>query len=138
MMKSKWLVIPGILATAFVATCVTNAPAQEPSVALICRGPLNTYRTDGGKAINTPFKWAKQAASKENPGFGECAWFDRTPEPSEVKTGRDNAIHGALGPFDTLPVGTFGKICVTRATMTVRGVVRGDGANAPFVLPPFS
>src|SRR5262249_33690807 len=95
---------------------------------------------DGGKTIRTPFKWAKEAAGKTNPGAGECAWIDRLPEPTEVKTGRDNAIHGNLGPFDNLPVGTFGKICVTKENndIVVRGVVRGSGQNAPFVLPPFN
>ena len=134
----KWFAIPAVLMAGFVAVPVTNAPAQEPSVALICRGELRTNRTDGGKVVKTPFKWAKEAASKENPGTGECAWIDRTPLPSEIKTGPDNVINGNLGPFDNLPVGTFGKICVTRATLTVRGFVRGTGQTAPFILPPWS
>ena len=139
MIKSKWLGIPVILATGFVAVWVTNAPAQEPTAAMICRGELHTYRTEGGKVITTPFKWAKQPVDKENPGGGECAFMDRMPEPSEIKEGRDNALHGNLGPFDSLPVGTFGKFCVIKSTMTVRSVIRDTGhQTAPFVLPPFN
>ena len=134
----KWLAIPAVLVAGFAAVSVTNAPAQEPSVALICRGELRTNRTDGGKVVKTPFKWAKEAASKENPGTGECAWIDRTPLPTEIKTGPDNVINGNLGPFDNLPVGTFAKLCVTRATLAIRGVVRGTGPTQPFVLPPWS
>src|SRR5262245_45174428 len=139
MLKSKWLAISGV-ALCLGTISVTNVPAQETSVALFCRGPLNTFRSDGGRTIKTPFKWAKEAAGQENPGAGECAWVDRTPQSSEVKQGRDNAIVGNLGPFDNLPVGTFGKICITKANndLVVRGVVRGSGANAPFVLPPFA
>ena len=139
MIKSKWLGIPVILATGFVAVWVTNTPAQEPTAAMICRGELHTYRTEGGKVITTPFKWAKEVAGKENPGAGECAWFDRAPVPSEIKEGRDNALRGNVGPYDNLPAGTFGKFCVTRATMTVRSVVRSTGhQTAPFHLPPFT
>jgi hypothetical protein len=136
----KWLAISGASALCFVTVWVADAPAQQQTVALICRGPLLTFRTDGGKTITTPFKWAKDAASKEQPGAGECAWTDRTPQPTEVKEGKDNVVRGNLGPFDNLPVGTFGKFCVNRATndMMVRSFVRGSGQNAPFVLPPFN
>jgi hypothetical protein len=139
MIKSKWLGIPVLLATGFVAVWTTNTPAQEPAVAMICRGELRTFRTDAGKTITTPFKWAKEVAGKENPGAGECAWFDRAPLPTEQKTGRDNALHGNPGPFSDLPVGTFAKLCVDRSTMTIRSVVRSTGhQTAPFQLPPFN
>jgi hypothetical protein len=135
----KWLALPAVLMAGVAAVWVTNAPAQEPTVALMCRGELRTYRTDGGKVITTPFKWAKEVAGKENPGGGECAWFDRAPAPTEIKEGRDNALHGNLGPFSDLPAGTFGKLCVVRATMTVRSIVRSTGhQTAPFQLPPFT
>ena len=137
-MMIKWLAIPAVLTAGVAAVWVTNAPAQEPSVVLICRGELRTMRTDGGKVIKTPFKWAKEAAGKENPGAGECAWLDRTPLPAEIKTGPENVINGNLGPFDNLPAGTFAKLCVTRATVTMRGFVRGTTATAPFMLPPFT
>src|SRR4051794_5746814 len=79
MLKLSWLGIPVLLATGFVGVWVTQTTAQEPTVALICRGELRTLRSDGGKVITTPFKWAKQPVAKENPGGGECAWMDRMP-----------------------------------------------------------
>jgi hypothetical protein len=140
MIKSKWLAISGMSALCVGTIWVTSVPAQEPSTALFCRGPLTTLRSDGGKTVKTRFKWAKEAAGKANPGAGECAWADRIPEPAEIKQGPDNAITGNLGPFDTLPVGTYGKLCITKANdaLVVRSVIRGDGQNAPFVLPPFT
>src|SRR5262249_60379035 len=117
MIPSRWLVIPMTSALCIVGiwAAIDKAPAQGPSTALICRGPLATFRTDGGKLIRTPFKWAKQAAGKENPAAGECAWVDRTPEAAEIKPDNANAVVGNLGPFDNLPVGTFAKICVNKA-----------------------
>jgi len=138
------------IATVSVLCCIpvwvthAQAPAQQPSFALYCRGPLNTFRTEGGKMIRTPFKWAKEAATKENPGPGECAWADRPPQEPE-KPGGSGAIVGNLGPFDSIPVETIGKICVTRASSSgqndfiVREVVRQLGhETAPFHRPPFS
>src|SRR5438309_11791537 len=127
MRKSNWLAIPAAWVLCLGTVWVSNAqaPAQGPSYALYCRGQLDTARTDGGKVIKTPFKWAKEAATKENPGAGECAWADRPPQPE--KPGESGAIVGNLGPFDTLPVETYGKICVTRAStndVVVREVLR--------------
>ena len=143
MIKSRWLAIPGASVLCLVTVWVTNAqaPAQEPSLPLYCRGPLSTFRTAGGAIIKTPFKWAKEAASKANPGPGECAWADRPPQATEIKPADDNVMVGNLGPFDDLPVGTYGKICVFRATnndLVVRAVTRGTAQNAPFQNPPFS
>jgi hypothetical protein len=149
MIKSRWLVIiPGaVLMLCFGSVGVTTSPAlaAEASVPIYCHGPLSTYRTDGGKFIRTPFKWAKEAASKANPGPGECAFADRTPQPTEGKPGDENAIMGPLGPYDTMPVGTFGKICVVWAdagpnkNLIVREVIRGEDARlSPFHSPPFS
>ena len=141
-MKLRRLAIPAASVLSFVTVWAAGAqtPAQGPSDVLFCRGPLSTFRTDGGKTIRTPFKWAKEAATKANPGAGECAWADRAPEPAEMKTGPDNNITGNLGPFDNLPVGTVGKFCVYKANdvLMVRGVVRGTGPTAPFVEPPFT
>src|SRR5205085_12637398 len=101
MVKSRWLAIPGALVLCFGTVWVTNAqaPAQGPSVAVYCRGPLSTFRTEGGKVIRTPFKWSKEAATKENPGAGECAWADGPPQGIESKPGESSAIVGNLGPF---------------------------------------
>ena len=144
MFKSRWFAIAGASVVWFAADWVTNAqaPAQEPSFALYCRGPLNTFRTEGGKVIRTPFKWAKETAIKENPGAGECAWAERPPQATD-KPGEGGAIMGNLGPFDSVPVGTIGKICVTKASssndLIVRQVIRQLGhQTAPFHIPPFS
>src|SRR5712691_7724777 len=104
MIKSRWFAIAGASVLCFATVWVANAqaPTQEPSFALYCRGPLSTFRTEGGKVIRTPFKWAKEAATKENPGPGECAWADRPPQGTE-KPGDSSAIVGNLGPFDSIP-----------------------------------
>src|SRR4051812_47058382 len=93
MIKSRWLAIPGASMLCLGSVWAANSPAraEEASVPLYCHGPLNTYRAEGGKVIWTPFKWAKEAASKANPGPGECAFADRTPQESEIRTGEDKA-----------------------------------------------
>ena len=145
MIKSKWFTIAGASVLCFFATVWdTNAqaPAQDPSFAVYCRGPLRTFRTEGGKVITTPFKWAKEAATKANPGAGECAWADGPPQGIESKPGDTSAIVGNLGPFDSIPVGTIGKVCVTKANnndLVVREVIRQLGHETqPFHRPPFS
>ncbi len=147
MMKVRWFAIAGASVLGFAPVWFTSAQApaqqpsaQEPSLALYCRGPLSTFRTEGGKVIKTPFKWAKAAATKENPGAGECAWADLPIE----KPGGDSVILGNLGPFDNIPVGTIGKVCVTKAAgqsndLIVRQIVRQLGhETSPFHRPPFS
>jgi hypothetical protein len=150
MIKSRWLAIAGasVLCVGTVWIANAQAPAQGPSFAVYCRGPLSTFRTEGGKVIRTPFKWAKEAATKANPGAGECAWADGPPQGIENKPGDPGAIMGNLGPFDSIPVGTIGKICVTQASnpssgqnneLVVRQVIRQLGhETAPFHRPPFS
>jgi len=144
MIKSRWFAIAGASVLCFAAVWVANAqaPAQEPSFAVYCRGPLSTFRTEAGKVIRTPFKWAKEAATKANPGAGECAWADGPPQGIETKPGESGAILGNLGPFDSIPVGTIGKVCVSKASnndLVVRQVVRSLGhETAPFHRPPFT
>src|SRR5271167_3201768 len=118
MIKSRWFALAGalILCCASVWTTSAQTPAQEPSYPLYCRGPLSTLRTDGGKTIRTPFKWAKDSAIKERPGAGTCAWADSPPPGFEGKPGDSAALVGNLGPFDTMPVGTIGKFCVSKVS----------------------
>ena len=143
MIRFRWLAIVGASALSLAGGWVAaaQAPAQGPTFAIYCRGPLATFRTDGGKSIRTPFKWAKDAATKEQPGAGECAFPDRPPQGPE-KAGDTSAIVGNLGPFDNLPVGTIGKVCVARAgqnELMVREILRQLGhQTAPFHIPPFS
>ena len=145
MVKFGWFAIAGasVLCCAPVWVTSAQAPAQGPSFAIYCRGELKTFRTDGGKVIRTPFKWAKEAATKENPGAGECAWADSPPQGIETTPGESGAILGNLGPFDSIPVGTIGKVCVSKAStnneVVVRQVVRQLGhETAPFHRPPFT
>lgn len=149
MITLRWLAIAGALVLCAGMVEITNvqAAASGPSAALYCRGPLSTARTEGGKVIRTTFKWAKEAATKENPGPGECAWADHAPQGTE-KAGDTGSILGNLGPFDNLPPATFGKLCVSMADspspgqnddLVVRQIVRQLGhQTAPFHLPPFS
>ena len=145
MVKLSWLAIPVALALGCGSVWVANAQAPGSSYAVYCRGPLSTFRTEGGKVIRTPFKWAKQAATKENPGAGECAWADGTPQGIEAKPGDGGTLVGNLGPFDSMPVGTIGKVCVSKANsdanndFIVREILRQLGhETAPFHRPPFS
>ena len=140
----KWFAMAGAAVLSCAAGWAANAqaPAQGPSFAIYCRGPLSTFRTDGGRVIRTPFRWAKDAATKEQPGAGECALADRPPQEAE-KAGASSAMVGNLGPFDNLPVGTIGKICVSRAgqnnELVVREILRQLGhQTAPFHIPPFA
>lgn len=147
MITFRWFAIAGASVLCIAPVWVTNAqaPAQGPSFAVYCRGPLSTFRTEGGKVIRTPFKWAKEAATKQTPGPGECAWADGPPPGIESKAGDSGVIVGNLGPFDSTPVGTIGKICVSKASsgqnndLVVRQIVRQLGhETAPFHRPPFS
>src|SRR3954451_23056236 len=149
MIKSWWVTLAGASMLSIAAGCVVSAqtPSAETSFPLYCRGPLNTLRTDGGKLIKTSFKWAKEAAIKERPGAGQCAWADSTPQGFDSKPGADGVLVGNLGPFDTLPVGTVAKVCVTKAStasgqgsdLMVRQVLRQLGhQTSPYHIPPFS
>ena len=144
MSKTKWLAGLGFMLLSFgmVSATSAQAPSQGPSFAVYCRGPLSTFRTDGGKVITTPFKWAKQAAAKETPGASECAWAESAPQGFETKPGDNAAMIGNLGPFDSIPVGTIGKVCVSKASnneLAVRQVIRQLGhETAPFHRPPFT
>ena len=62
MFKSRWFAIAGASVVCFGTVWVANAqgPAQGPSYAVYCRGPLSTFRAEGGRVIRTPFKWAKE------------------------------------------------------------------------------
>jgi hypothetical protein len=143
MVKLRWFAVAGVAVLSVAPAWVTYAQAQEPPHAIYCRGPLKTFRTDGGKMVTTPFKWAKEAAMKENPGAGECAWADRAPQGNE-KPGDTSTIVGNMGPFDNIPVGTIGKVCVTKASgdsndLMVKQIVRQLGhETAPFHRPPFT
>jgi hypothetical protein len=144
MIRFKWLAIAGASVLSFGAGWMANAqaPAQGQTFAIYCRGPLSTFRTDGGTVIRTPFKWAKDAATKQQPGAGECALPDRPPQGPE-KAGDTSTIVGNLGPFDNLPVGTVGKVCVSRAgqnnELVVKEILRQLGhQTAPFHIPPLS
>ena len=143
MVKLRWFAVAGVAVLSAAPAWVAYAQAPEPPHAIYCRGPLSTFRTDGGKVVKTPFKWAKEAAMKENPGAGECAWADRAPQGNE-KPGDASTIIGNMGPFDNIPVGTIGKICVTKASgdskdLMVKQIVRQLGhQTAPFHVPPFT
>ena len=143
MLASRFAIVGALLC--FAAAWAPNAQAEEASFALYCRGPLKTLRSDGGKVIKTPFKWAKEVAVKERPGAGQCAWAAAAPPGIESKPGDGGTLVGNLGPFDTLPVGTIGKFCVSKANnaessdLIARQIVRQLGhQTSPFHIPPFT
>ncbi len=94
---------------------------------LYCRGPLVTT------GDSTPFKWASEGAGAQNPGPGECAWADRAPRGSEIKSGDSNTISGYLGSFANLPSGEYLEVGVfNNGDVLVATQVVGN------VKPPFS
>ena len=139
MIKSGWFAIAGVSVLCCSVSWMANA--QGPTFAIYCRGPLVTFRADGGKTIKTPFKWAKEAATKANPGAGECARPESTPQAPD-KAGDSGTIVGNLGPFDNLPVQTVAKLCVSKAgqnELMVREILRQLGhQTAPYHIPPLS
>ena len=144
MIRFRWLAIAGVSVLSLSAGWVAaaQAPAGGPAFAIYCRGPLATFRSDGGRVIKTPFRWSKDAATKEQPGAGECALPD-SPLAGPEKAGDTSTMVGNLGPFDNLPVGTIGKVCVTRTgqnnEFAVREILRQLGhQTAPFHVPPFN
>jgi xanthomonalisin len=96
---------------------------------LYCQGPLST------SSSLTPFKWAAQGAGAASPGPGECAWADRAPSGTEVKSGDSNTISGDLHQVASLAAGKYAEIGVyndpTTHDMVVTQIVG-------LVKPPFS
>ena len=96
---------------------------------LYCQGPLDT------KSGSTPFKWASKGAGAAPPGPGECAWADRGPRGTEIKSGDGNVIAGDLGEVKSLAAGKFAEIGVFNDPhthdMDLTQIVG-------FVKPPFS
>jgi subtilase family serine protease len=82
------------------------ALARADVFPLYCQGPLVT------KSGSTPFKWASKGAGAVAPGPGECAWADRGPRGTEIKSGDGNVIAGDLGEVKSLPAGKFAEIGV--------------------------
>jgi len=96
---------------------------------LYCQGPLTT--TSG----LTPFKWASQGAGAASPGPGECAWADRAPTGTEIKSGDSNVISGTLNSVANLAAGKFGEIGVYNDPTTHDMIVTQVVGK---VTPPFS
>jgi subtilase family serine protease len=96
---------------------------------LYCKGPLST------SSNSTPFKWAAQGAGAANPGAGECAWADRAPSGTEVKSGDSNTISGDLHQVTNLPAGKYAEIGVFNDPTTHDLVVT---QIVGLVTPPFS
>jgi hypothetical protein len=83
MFKSMWLAIPAAsvlcCVTVWVANAQAPAPAQGPSFAVYCRGPLSTFRTEGARSGHRS-SGRKKLLPRANPGAGECAWADGPPQ----------------------------------------------------------
>ena len=109
-----------------------NAMPRVSSYPLYCQGPLVT---SSGTTPLTPFKWASEGANDATPGPGECAWADRAPRGTEIKSGDGNVISGTLNQVANLPAGKFAEIGVyndpTSNDMVVTQIVG-------LVTPPFS
>lgn len=87
--------------------------ASESSFPLYCRGPLIT----SGAQTPTPttdFKWAAEGADAQPPSSGQCAWADRPPRGSEIRTGDSGEIFGYLNQFANLASGKYLELEVYR------------------------
>jgi hypothetical protein len=105
----------------------------QPSFPLYCQGPLVT---SGSLNPQTPFKWAKEGAGAANPGPGECAWADRGPRGTEIKSGDGNVISGILNQLANLGAGKFSEIGVYRDPNVSNDLVVTQLVG--IVTPPFS
>lgn len=95
-----------------IGLCVSqanNGLAIVSSYPLYCQGPLVT---SSGTNPLTPFKWSSEGAEDASPGPGECAWADRGPRGTEIKSGGGSVISGALNEVANLPAGEYAKIGV--------------------------
>ncbi len=110
-----------------------NMEASQPSYPLYCQGPL---KTSTAPTPLTQYKWASEGAGARAPDPGECAWADRGPRGTEIKSGDSNEIMGYLNQLANLPAGKYMEIGVYRDSnydndMMVTKIVG-------FVTPPFS
>jgi hypothetical protein len=104
-----------------------------PSFWFYCQGPLFT---NDASPQQTPFKWSPVGAGAKAPGPGECAWADRGPRGTEIKSGYSNVILGDLHQVANLPAGKYAALGVYRNPnadndMAVTQIIG-------FVEPPFS
>jgi hypothetical protein len=109
-----------------------NVEATQSSFPLYCHGPL---KTTGAPGALTEFKWATKGADAQAPGEGECAWADRAPRGSEIKSGDTNTIWGYLNQLTNLPKGKYGEIEVYRDPNHDNDLVLTQIVG--FVSPPF-
>jgi Peptidase A4 family len=109
-----------------------NIEPGQASYAFYCQGPL---QTSPAPKPETPFKWSSKGAGIAPPGAGECAWADRGPRGTEVKTGDSNVISGYLNDEANLAAGKYMKLGVYNdAALNHDMVVREAPAPAA---PPF-
>ena len=108
-----------------------DKPGFASSYPLYCQGPLVT---SSGTTPMTTFKWSWQGAGAAGPGPGECAWADRGPRGSEIKSGDGNVLSGSLSLAANLPAGQYAKIGVHHDPKSDDLVV----LQVVLVAPPFS
>jgi hypothetical protein len=104
-----------------------------PSYPLYCQGPLVT---SSAPVPLTPFKWSSHSASAASPGPGECAWADRGPGGTEIKSGNSNVIYGYLNQVANLRAGKYAEIGVYNDASVGNDMVVTQVVG--LVTPPFS
>ncbi len=104
----------------------------QPSYGFYCQGPL---KTTTGLPPLTRFKWAAQGAGAKPPGQGECAWADRGPRGTEIKSGDSNDIKGYLNAQADLATGKFMELGVYNDPASENDMVVKQPPK--FVTPPF-
>jgi Peptidase A4 family len=86
-----------------------NIEPGQPSFPFYCQGPLTQ---SPAPTPQTRFVWSPTSASAKAPGEGQCAWADRTPRGTEIKSGGGNVISGYLNQFASLTKGQFVELAV--------------------------
>jgi hypothetical protein len=110
-----------------------NIEPGLPSYPLYCQGPLVT---SSAPVPLTPFHWSSEGAGAGSPGPGECAWPDRGPRGTEIKSGNSNVIYGYLNQVANLPKGKYAEIGVYNDASVGNDMVVTQVVG--LVSPPFS
>lgn len=122
-----------VVALASTDETVFSIEPAQPSFEFYCQGPLQT--STGGTPL-TPFVWAAKPAGEAAPGPGQCAWADRLPRGTEIKTGNRNTLSGYLNQYANLTAEKFAHLAVYRDPAAGNDMVITQVLAA--VSPPFS
>lgn len=87
-MRTPLVLLAGMLALGTVLATAQNALAAPKDYTLVCNGVEATFQFhdpwfSGKPTIRVYFRRSPNAASRQKPGHGQCAWVDRPVAASE-------------------------------------------------------